>query len=186
MDKINQWGKELKIIQSILKKTELKPAIKWGGEVYTLNGKNIVSAGGFKNHFTIWFYNGVYLKDPYQVLVSAKGENTKALRQWRFTDANQINEDQILDYVMEAIDNEKKGLSWKPQKSGPLKIPETLAICFKDNKTFKDAFEKLPPYKQKDYVEYIDMAKREETKLSRLEKIIPMIMNGIGLHDKYK
>ena len=29
-------------------------------------------------------------------------------------------------------------------------------------------------------------AKRETTKRSRLHKIIPMINEGIGLHDKYK
>ncbi|WP_330443122.1 hypothetical protein [Flavobacterium sp. C4GT6] len=29
-------------------------------------------------------------------------------------------------------------------------------------------------------------AKREATKLSRLEKIKPMILKGIGLNDKYR
>ena len=40
--------------------------------------------------------------------------------------------------------------------------------------------------KQREYCEYIATAKRDPTKLSRLEKIKPMILNGTGLHDKYK
>ncbi|WP_236458895.1 MULTISPECIES: YdeI/OmpD-associated family protein [Flavobacterium] len=35
-------------------------------------------------------------------------------------------------------------------------------------------------------MEYIETAKQEKTKLSRLEKIKPMIMKNIGLNDKYK
>jgi len=37
-----------------------------------------------------------------------------------------------------------------------------------------------------DFTEYIAQAKREATKQKRLEKIIPMILNNIGLNDKYK
>jgi uncharacterized protein YdeI (YjbR/CyaY-like superfamily) len=44
----------------------------------------------------------------------------------------------------------------------------------------------LTPGKQREYAEYITEAKKDETKLKRIEKIIPMIKAGIGLNDKYK
>jgi len=34
--------------------------------------------------------------------------------------------------------------------------------------------------------EYIETAKREATKTSRLEKIKPMILQAVGSNDKYK
>ncbi|MEL7473318.1 MAG: YdeI/OmpD-associated family protein, partial [Planctomycetota bacterium] len=42
------------------------------------------------------------------------------------------------------------------------------------------------PGKQRQYNEHVSEAKREETKLKRVEKIKPMILEGVGLHDKYK
>ena len=39
---------------------------------------------------------------------------------------------------------------------------------------------------QREYADYIESAKREATKITRLEKIIPLIEKGIGLNDKYK
>ncbi|WP_325262934.1 YdeI/OmpD-associated family protein, partial [Flavobacterium sp.] len=45
---------------------------------------------------------------------------------------------------------------------------------------------KFSPYKQKEFIEYIESAKREETKLTRIEKIKPMILDNIGLNDKYR
>ena len=44
----------------------------------------------------------------------------------------------------------------------------------------------LTPGKQREYCEYIASSKREATKHSRLEKITPMILNSVGLNDKYK
>ena len=40
--------------------------------------------------------------------------------------------------------------------------------------------------KRKEYAAYVIEAKREETKVKRLEKIKPMILEGIGLNDKYR
>ena len=56
----------------------------------------------------------------------------------------------------------------------------------KSDQTLKVAFEKLTPGKQKEYSVYINEAKQETTKLKRLEKIKPMILQGLGLNDKYK
>lgn len=177
---------ECAMLKAILEKTPMQTAIKWGAEVYTHKGKTVVSYGGFKNHFCLWFNNGVFLKDPYQVLMNANEEKTKALRQWRFTDASQIDEDKILEYVLEAIENEENGLSWKPQKSAPVEIPKMLASAFEQNDGLESAFLALTPFKQKEYIEHFTSSKRAETQVARLEKSIPMILDGKGLNDKYR
>lgn len=184
-NKTNSWGDELELLREILAKTQLVPATKWGGEVYTFSGKNVVGIGGFKNYFTIWFFNGVFLKDPKNVLVNAQEGVTKALRQWRFDSKETIDEKLILHYIEEAIENEKLGKKLAPVKK------ETIISDFFQNQLLADLelkkqFEKLTPGKQREYLEYIDSAKREETKLARMEKIKPMIVSGIGLNDKYK
>jgi len=42
----------------------------------------------------------------------------------------------------------------------------------------------MKPHKTVD--EYISEAKREETKMKRLDKITPLILEKKGLYDKYK
>jgi uncharacterized protein YdeI (YjbR/CyaY-like superfamily) len=181
-----QWQDELAILKSIIQKTGLQMAIKWGAEVYTHKGKNVVSYYGFKNYFAMWFYNGVYLEDKHNVLVNAQDNKTKALRQWRFASKEEIDENLILEYIQEAIKCEEEGKVWKPEKSDDIVIPDELLQAFASDNEIEKAFSKLTFYKQKEYVEHIESAKREETKLARIDKIIPMILNGIGLNDKYK
>lgn len=181
-----QWVKELSLLQSILDKTELVPVKKWGINIYTNNGKNIVAYLGFKNHCALWFYNGVFLKDKYNVLVSAAGGKTKAMRQWRFTSIEQMDEIIILEYIKEAIQNSVNGIELKPEKFSPVPVPLLLDARLKSDKALQLAFNKLTPGKQKEYCLYIDEAKQEGTKLKRIEKIVPMILQGVGLNDKYK
>ena len=114
-DKTNQWTDEIDLLKSIVNKTPLTETTKWGGIVYTYNGKNVLGIGGFKNYFTIWFFKGVFLKDEANMLVNANEENTKSLRQWRFASKSEVNEKIVLEYINEAIDVENAGLEIKPE-----------------------------------------------------------------------
>lgn len=180
------WQEEIKLLKSIVEKTELKHSIKWGIDVFTLNEQNIIGIAPFKTYIGIWFYNGVFMSDPLNVFVNAQEGKTKALRQWRFSSMEEINPDQIYSYLQEAIANEKSGKRLVPDRSVKFEIPEILEEAFKNDTQLKDSFYKLSPGKQKEYTLHIQEPKREETKISRLEKIIPMILEGKGLNDKYK
>jgi uncharacterized protein YdeI (YjbR/CyaY-like superfamily) len=105
----------------------------------------------------------------------------------RFESHSEIDKNAVLSYIKEAIENQKFGKELKPEKKGNMVIiPKELNATLKTNSLLQDAFKNLTPFKQREYAEYIDTAKRAETKKSRLEKIVPMILKGIGLNDKYK
>jgi uncharacterized protein YdeI (YjbR/CyaY-like superfamily) len=184
-DKVNQWAEELSLLRAIIQKTELVATKKWGGEIYTINHKNVVGIGGFKSYFGLWFMNGVFLKDEANVLVSANEGVTRGLRQWRFTSATEINEKLLLEYLLEAIANEKAGLAIKPVKKEAMHC-DFFAAQLEQDEELSNAFLQFAPYKQKEFWEYMATAKQEKTKFSRLEKIKPLIMEQRGLNDKYK
>ena len=58
--------------------------------------------------------------------------------------------------------------------------------AFDADPAFKEAMDALTPGRQREYNEHIASAKREATKQSRLAKILPMVLDGKGLHDKYR
>lgn len=182
----DNWQEAAEIMQHIINRTDLKKEFKWGSDIYTFQGKNVVGWGGFKDFFSIWFYNGVFLEDKEKVLISASEGKTKALRQWRFTDAAQMDEKKIMAYIQEAIQVIKDGREIRPEKSPPPVPAGLFHEHLQADPAFRQAFGRLTPGKQKEYIEYIDEARQEKTKLARLEKIKPLISEGKGLHDKYK
>ena len=155
---------------------------------YMVDNKNIIAINKFKNHFGIWFFNGVFLSDQKKVLENAQEGKTMAMRHWKFITLEGIDKKDVTSYINEAIENQKKGLQVKVEKKAKTKIviPVHLSIALENNDDIKTAFNKLTYSKQKDYAEYIATAKQEKTKLSRLEKIVPLILAGKGIHDQYK
>jgi len=186
MHKNEKWSNELSILASVIHQAPLEKTIKWGAEEFTFNGNNVVSYGGFKHYFALWFYNGVFLSDKYKVLVNAQDGKTKSLRQWRFSSVEEMDEKKILEYITEAIEIEKKGLKIEPEKFKPVEASKLLTDAFAGDKNLGLAFKKLTPGKQKEYILYIIEAKQEATKFKRLEKIKPMVLSGVGLNDKYR
>lgn len=181
-----EWESELRELREMILSTEVEETIKWGAPVYTVNGKNVVAIAAFKNHAALWFYQGALLKDHTALLENAQEGKTKALRQVRFEKGRDIPLEDLRQYVLEAIQNQKEGKEIKPVKGKKVEIPSILATAFENDSNLKKAFFELTPGKQREYCEHIMEAKREATKLSRIEKITPMIKGGQGLHDRYK
>jgi len=111
----SHFGDELSLLRQIIIQTELEETLKWNAPVYALDGKNVLGLGAFKNHFGIWFFNGVFLKDEKKLLSSAQ-EKTKGLRQMRFESIKDIDKTVVLAYIKEAIENQKLGKEIKPEK----------------------------------------------------------------------
>lgn len=186
IDSNEMWNKELVLLRKILQSTGMEETIKWGFPVYTFEGKNIVGLGSFKSYVGLWFYQGVFLKDKHKKLQNAQEGKTKAMRQWRFSNAKEIDKKLVLEYLAEAIENQKQGKEVKVERNKPINIPSKLEAAFKEDKILKKQFDALSLGKRRDFAEYIDAAKREATKDKRLLKIIPMIKELKGLNDQYK
>lgn len=181
-----EWEKEIRALRKLMLSTELEETIKWGGPVYTLHGKNVVGIGAFKNHCALWFFQGALLEKNTAMLTNAQEGKTKALRQIKFEREEELPLKDLKKYVQEAIKNQKAGKEIKPETGKEVEIPALLNTAFENDSDLKTAFFELSAGKQRDYSEYIEEARQDSTKLSRLEKITPMIKSGVGLNDKYK
>lgn len=187
LEKYTHWSEAIQRLRDLVRSTELEETIKWGAPTYCLDGKNVLGLAAFKHHFCIWFFNGVFLKDEKQLLVNAQEGKTKALRQMRFTSTDEINEEYVLEYIKEAIKNQRLGKEIKPKRNTkPIVVPEELKKEFSKNAELQLKFKSLAPSHQREYAEYISEAKREDTKQRRLQKIIPLLLEGKSMYEKYK
>lgn len=176
-------------LRDLALKTGLEETFKWMFPTYTLDGRNVLAICKFKKHFGIWFFNGVFLRDELQVLENAQEGKTQAMRHWKFHTIEDISEKSVLGYMNEAIENQRKGLKLLPKKKEPVNgtiIPDLLKDALKRDTSTYRAFKELSYFNKKEYSEYIANAKQVKTKLSRLQKILPMILEGTGLNDRYR
>ncbi len=176
----------LNILREILQSTGMNETVKWGMPTYTIKGKNVVGLGAFKKFVSLWFFKGILLNDPENMLVNAQNDKNNSIRQLRFHHENEIDIDMTMTFVEQAIEIENTGKKLPKAPIKKLVLPPELKEALSENYELEIQFKNFSPSQQREFANYIQQAKMEETRLRRLDKIIPMILNNTGLSDKYR
>lgn len=182
--KVHRWTQELNCLRSWALQSGLTETIKWGVPVYTHKDKNVIVIGALNESCTLGFFKGILLNDPEQIL-GVSGENTQDTRILKFKSLQEILalEDWIKVFIQDAIVLEEKGIK-PPKKQGvPEAIPEELLEYFSAAPKVKLAFEHLTPGRQRSWLIFFNGAKHRATRMSRIEKAAPKILEGKGMHD---
>ncbi|MCS5491708.1 YdeI/OmpD-associated family protein [Algoriphagus limi] len=182
--KVHQWKAFLEKLRQMLLESELIEERKWGVPTYTLNGKNVIMLGVFKESCVISFLKGSLMKDPEGIL-ELPGPNSRDGRLIRFTKEEQLVEleGEIRAFIKEAIEIEKSGKKPARTLAHQLEIPEELNQKFEEIEGLKKAFYSLTPGRQRGYLIHFLGTKKSQTRINRIEKFIPKIMEGKGIMD---
>jgi uncharacterized protein YdeI (YjbR/CyaY-like superfamily) len=182
-EKLEKWRKESQKLRSIVLGFPLREELKWGEPCYTLEGKNIVLIGGFKEYCALMFFKGVLIPDPHGILV-APG-SVQVGRQIRFTSVREIAgmEPIVKSYIAAAIEVENSGLQATLKPHSAYTMPEELQRKLDSMPRLKKAFAGLTPGRQRGYMLFVTAAKQAKTRESRVEKCIQPILEGKGLND---
>lgn len=182
--KEKKWQDEYAQLRTIAHDCGLTEELKWGCPCYTFHKSNIFLIHGFKKYCALLFMQGALLKDSKGILVQ-QTENVQTARQIRFTSLKEIVKIKtiIKAYILEAIEIENAGLKVKLKKTIEFKIPEEFKNVMDDMPTLKTAFEGLTPGRQRGYLLYFHSPKQSKTRVARIEKCMPQILNGKGLED---
>ncbi|TWE01931.1 uncharacterized protein YdeI (YjbR/CyaY-like superfamily) [Neobacillus bataviensis] len=184
LSKAKKWKEEYEKLRQIVLDCELTEEYKWMHPCYTFEKKNIVLIHGFKEYCALLFHKGALLKDAKGILIQ-QTENVQAARQIRFTNVQEIiaMETILKDYIYEAIEVEKAGLEVNFKKNTDYTIPEEFQNKLDEIPALKTAFEALTPGRQRAYIFHFSQPKQSKTRVSRVEKYMPQILNGKGLND---
>jgi uncharacterized protein YdeI (YjbR/CyaY-like superfamily) len=179
-----KWQPEIKQLRLLLLDCGLTEEFKWRIPCYCFQGNNVVLIGSFKEYCTLSFFKGILLQDSNGIL-SKPGENSQSMRFFKFTNLEQIIEQQsiIKAYVYGAIVIEKAGLKVIFKTNTELDLVAELQIAFDKNPALKTAFNALTPGRQRAYNLYFSEAKQSKTRDTRIEKYTQRILNGKGIND---
>ncbi|MEZ4741947.1 MAG: YdeI/OmpD-associated family protein [Bdellovibrionota bacterium] len=184
LKKSESWQNEIVALRTLLLKTKLDEHLKWGKPCYCFNDHNIAIIQPFKACLGLMFFKGALLKDSKKLLVD-NGPNSQAARRLEFRSVKDITKysTTIKAYIKEAIAIEESGqkVVFKRQAES---WPEELISIFAKKPKLKKAFESLTPGRQRVYILYFSGAKQSTTRSSRIERYVPLILEGKGMNDR--
>ena len=185
LSKLTMWREEFEKLRMIILDCQLTEELKWGVPCYTFQNRNLVLIHGFKEYCALLFFKGALLKDTHGILIR-QTKNVQASRQIRFSSLREIIElEPILKAcIHEAIEVEKAGLTVELKKTSEYSIPEEFHKKLDEIPSLKTAFDALTPGRQRAYLFFFSQPKQTKTRESRIEKCMPLILNGKGLNDQ--
>lgn len=161
--------------------------VKWSFPHFEYKGI-LCSMSGFKQHCSFGFWKASLMKDDASIL--KKVGNTDMATFDRISSMKDLPSDKILiAYIKEAarLNEEDIKLPPKPKKATAteLPIPPALAAALRKNKKAEAAFEAFSPSHRKEYIEWINEAKTDETRNKRVATTVEWLTEGKSRNWKY-
>lgn len=155
--------------------------IKWSSPFYEHKGI-LICAPAFKQHCALIFWKGK--------LIFEKGPNDFRKKLRRMTSVADLPADKIITgWIKKAIEINEAGIKTpraKPKAKAKLIVPDYFLAVLKKDKKALTTFENFSPSCQREYVEWITEAKREETRASRMKTAIEWMAKGKSRNWKYQ
>jgi uncharacterized protein YdeI (YjbR/CyaY-like superfamily) len=180
-----KWQKETDELRKIAAGCNLTEALKWGKPCFTFQNKNVAIIIPLKEWCAFSFFKGALLRDPKHILERI-GEHTQAARWLKFSSFREIAplRATLTEYIREAIALEESGKKVELRKPSEYPIPEELQRRLDSNAVLRAAFGALSPGRRNSYIFHVSGAKQPKTRTARVEKCVPMIMNGRGFNER--
>jgi uncharacterized protein YdeI (YjbR/CyaY-like superfamily) len=155
--------------------------IKWGFPHFDYKGL-LCGMGAFKNHCAFWFWKR-------ELILGEKSERGMA-QFGRMKSIDDLpDEKRLIGYVRKAAALNRAGIKAparsKPKKKSPPKVPDYFKAALAKNAKARKTFEKFSPSQQKEYVEWVSEAKRDDTRRQRLQMSILWLAEGKPRNWKY-
>ncbi|MDE0056101.1 MAG: YdeI/OmpD-associated family protein [Gammaproteobacteria bacterium] len=178
-----RWWQETDALRDVLLQCGLTEELKWRLPCYTHEGRNICIIQPMKDFVALLFFKGALLKDPDGIL-ERQGPNSRTGFRTRFTSVQDIAglANSVKAYAREAVEVEEAGL--QVEQVPNFAYPEELTEMFDEDPDFKAAFDQLTPGRQRGYVLHFAGAKQSKTRVTRIEKHRPRILEGKGIQDR--
>jgi uncharacterized protein YdeI (YjbR/CyaY-like superfamily) len=162
---------------------ECEETLKWSSPSFMYKGKILAGFAAFKAHATFGYWSGsqVMQADPKQA--SAMGQFG------RLTSLDELPPRATLialtHKAMTLVEEGVKPVRNKHPKA-PFTVPQDLRAAIDAAPAAKATFDAFPPSCQREYVEWVTEAKRDETRAKRLAQTVEWLAEGKRRNWKYE
>ncbi|MGA9422234.1 MAG: YdeI/OmpD-associated family protein [Rhodanobacteraceae bacterium] len=163
---------------------QVEETLKWRAPSFVHAGGILAGMAAFKQHVSFGFWK--------HALVIGEGVPREGMGSFGklATLADLPPRRQLIVWIKKAMrlneDGVKASGARKTRKpKAPPRAPPDLAAALARNKKAREAFDAFPPGQQREYVEWISEAKRDETRARRLAQAVVWLAEGKPRNWKY-
>ena len=167
---------------------DVQETIKWSFPNFMYKNSILCGIAAFKAHCVLGFWLASEMNDPHGIL--QEGANRNAMGNLgKITSMDQLPDYRILkEYIEQCMDLIDRGVKVKKPKSKPeaLSVPEDFIAALNKSAEALAHFNAFSPSHRREYIVWISDAKREETRVKRINTAIEWLAEGKSQNWKYE
>jgi uncharacterized protein YdeI (YjbR/CyaY-like superfamily) len=160
---------------------DVQETMKWSSPHFDYRGP-LCGMAAFKEHCAFGFWKGsLIIENPSD---TAMGQLGRIARIWDLPPKKTLT-----SWVRKAMKLNEEGVKVpraKPAKKQDIQLPQDLRQALAKNARARSTFEAFSPSHKREYVEWIEEAKRPETRARRLTTAVDWMAEGKSRHWKYR
>lgn len=177
---------------------EVEESLKWGMPSFGYRGRILCSMAAFKQHAGFGFWQGARViaeapakPDKASARAGVDGKVSEGMGQFgRLKELSDLPDPRALaGYVTKAMKMIDEGVPRPSAKvaatRAPVVVPEDLATGLNSHAEAHATFDRFPPSQQREYIDWITGAKRDDTRQRRLAQAIEWLGEGKPRNWKY-
>jgi hypothetical protein len=160
--------------------------LKWSSPHFNYKGM-MCGMAAFKEHAIFGFWTGSLIKG----VAPNRNNGGEAMGNYgKLTSVKDLpSKKELVGFIKEAMRLNDEGITVPRKKKAPkaiAKVPAELARALAKNRKAAAQFEQFSPSHRREYIEWIDEAKREETKAKRVAQTVEWVAEGKSRNWKYE
>jgi uncharacterized protein YdeI (YjbR/CyaY-like superfamily) len=161
---------------------DCEETLKWGMPTFMYQGKILASFASFKAHATFGYWNDAMLRED--------EKSRDAMGQFgRLASLDDLPpRDTLIALTRKSMALIESGAKIERRRSpkAPLTVPQDLRAAIEAAPAAKATWDAFPPSCQREYVEWVTEAKRDETRTKRLNQTVEWLTEGKRRNWKYE
>lgn len=163
---------------------QVEETMKWSMPTFMHAGGILCGMAAFKQHATFGFWK-------HGLVVGEGGERTGMGSFGKMTSVRDLPpKKEIIALVRKAMALNEDGVKAPRARTRatprpPAEVPADLGEALRGNTAARETFERFPPGHRREYIEWLEEAKREETRRKRLAQAIEWLAEGKQRNWKY-
>ena len=162
---------------------ECEETLKWSSPTFMYKGEMLAGMAAFKAHATFGFWKGSLVVGEGEAQMSGMGQFGKLTSVDDLPPRAKLEE--LVRKAMRLTDEGVKAPRNKHPKA-PFTVPQDLRAAIDAVPAARATFDAFPPSCQREYVEWITEAKRDETRSKRLAQAVEWMAEGKRRNWKYE
>lgn len=162
---------------------DCEETLKWSMPYFLYKGEMLAGMAAFKQHATFGFWRGSLVVGEGKAEMDAMGQFGRIRSLEDLPSRAELGA--LVRKAMALTDQGVKPTRNK-QKKAPFSVPDDLRSALDRNPAAAATFEAFPPSCQREYVDWVSEAKREDTRSKRVAQAVEWMAEGKRRHWKYE